>query len=136
MISACRMGVVETVKLLLERGAGVNTRIVGPHNRDGHSALMVAATRGDVAIVQALVDAGADVDARNEKHETAMLFAASNGHASVVQVLLQSGADWRSKNVWGYTPRMAASMNGHKEVTRMLRRHKRQRRHKGEDPLI
>ncbi len=49
--------------------------------------------QGDVAAMQTLLDAGADVNAEdNMERRTAFLWAASNGHADTVEVLLGAGA--------------------------------------------
>jgi len=52
--------------------------------------LMAAAMVGDVRMVQALLDKGADVHARlRETNETAMTFAERHGHAEIVRLLRQ-----------------------------------------------
>lgn len=51
----------EITKLLLDAGADVNAR----GEREGETALMLAAAKGDEALVKRLLKAGADVDIRN-----------------------------------------------------------------------
>src|SRR4030095_11805795 len=49
-------------------------------------------TRGDVAAVRALLQDGADVDARDRHGQTALMLAAHAGHDDVIAVLLEHGA--------------------------------------------
>lgn len=67
---------------------------LGDVNTRGHFGeypLDVAACRGDVEEVRALLDGGADVDARGEQGRTALHEAVGQGHAEVVQLLLTRG---------------------------------------------
>ena len=55
---AARTGNMESVNVLLRRGAGVDAR----ENTRGQTALMWAATEGHADVVRALIDRGADVN--------------------------------------------------------------------------
>eukprot|EP00877_Chromochloris_zofingiensis_P011338 jgi/Chrzof1/6458/Cz18g11190.t1 len=72
------LGFTDIVQLLLNRGA----------NRLDE-AMLQAATTGRTGIVKILLDAGADVHARQDE---ALRYAAEMGHLDTVQLLLQSGA--------------------------------------------
>jgi len=76
----------ETMKVLLEDGADVQTR-----STDGGTALMAAAgMAGDLRMVQALLDRGADVHARlRETNETALTLAEKYGRNEIAQLLRQ-----------------------------------------------
>ena len=66
-----------------------------------------AARAGDTAAVTALLDAGADPNARiSPRHggDTAMHLAAENGHTAAVAALLDAGADPNATNQDGSTP--------------------------------
>ena len=76
------------VQYLLRHKASVNA--VGD---DGRTALHQAATAGHVAIVQTLLDAGADVRRRDASGLDAWLLAAPSGQTSVMEALLEAGAD-------------------------------------------
>ena len=43
-------------------------------------------------IVQALLEAGADINAKDKYGKTALMFAAANGHTAVVVLLMKAGA--------------------------------------------
>ena len=69
-------------------------------------ALGVAAS---VAGLRLLLDAGADVDARDGWGRTALAYAAAVGNAAAVRVLLDAGADPDLADAAGATPLMAAA---------------------------
>lgn len=64
--------------------AGVNIHAV---NSAGDTALMVAASRGRLAVVNALLAQGADLQASARDGATALTLAARCGHAAVVEAL-------------------------------------------------
>ena len=65
-------------------------------------ALLLEASRnGNVDAARALLEAGADVDARNADGITALMMAAARGHVEVVHVLLEAGADVDARNAVG-----------------------------------
>ncbi len=53
---------------------------------------MFAARYGHADVVRLLLDAGADVNAKDEWNETALMFAAMSGHEDIVQLLTEAGA--------------------------------------------
>src|SRR6185436_1113955 len=60
LMTAARIGRVETVKALLARGAAVNA----VEQWFGETALMLATAENHVAVVRTLIEGGADVNAR------------------------------------------------------------------------
>ncbi len=77
----------ELVELLLEHGANVNHQ-----DKQGDSALILAAEFGRAATVQILLDSGADVSIRNDDGKTASQIASEKGHAETVKLLRGVGA--------------------------------------------
>ena len=75
------------MKALLARGATVDAK----DEARGQTALMWAAAEGHAAVVQALLAAGADVQARLPSGFTPLLFAVREGRLDVVRVLLEGG---------------------------------------------
>ena len=86
---AAQRGDLDAVRRLLQGGADVNTA-----QGDGMTALHWAAERGDEALGEVLIYAGARVDAGTRiGHYTPLHLAARGAHASVVTLLLESGSD-------------------------------------------
>lgn len=81
-IKKCR---VELVKMFLSYGVDVkDCQLPGLH---------MAARVGSLEIAQALVDAGADVNAWNYEHETPLQIAMEFGYSHVAEMLVKHGAD-------------------------------------------
>ena len=82
----------------------------------------VAAEKGHVEIVNALLAQNADVNAATTCGATALLFASQNGHLSVVQRLLAAPSIEVNKApaTDGTTPLHAAAMYGHVAVVQTL----------------
>ena len=55
--------------------------------------LVDAAKSGDLARVQALLDAAIDPNQRNAEGDTALMYACAQAHPDVVRCLLDSGAE-------------------------------------------
>ncbi len=80
-----------------------------------------AARQGDVAAVKALLDKGADVNAKFRYGATALFKAAERGNAEVVKALLERGADVSVKDTfYGATAMTWALDHSHVEVVRLL----------------
>ncbi|MGE0055255.1 MAG: ankyrin repeat domain-containing protein [Hyphomicrobium sp.] len=69
----------------------------------GNTALAVAAMAGHLAIVEALADAGANVDAVNNRRESPLMMAASNKRGAVFARLVAMGADVNRRDAAGAT---------------------------------
>jgi len=83
--------------------------------------LYEAARRGDAAEVKALLDKGADVNAKFRYGATALFKAAERGHAEVVRVLLERGADASVRDTFYGAKAMTWALDkGHVEVVRAL----------------
>src|SRR5579863_7362383 len=77
------------VEALLIAGADANT-----FQSEGQTALMTAAKAGSADAVKALLDHGAEVNAKESwRGQTALMWATAENHPAVVQVLVNHGAD-------------------------------------------
>src|ERR1700693_1672275 len=70
---------------------------------DGTTPLHYAAHDNDVAAVDKLIKAGANVNARNKFGSTPMSEAAANGNTVIMEKLLNAGADPNSPSADGMT---------------------------------
>jgi truncated hemoglobin YjbI/ankyrin repeat protein len=68
------------------------------------TALHQAARRGYVSVVQALLDHGATIDARDVKHQTPLRRAVNCRQVQIVRLLVQNGADPHAADRRGATP--------------------------------
>lgn len=84
--------------------------------------LMMAASKGDLAQVQSLLNPETQVNECDAFGNTALIYAAAAGHLEVVRLLLNNGADASLQNQMGVTASMRASANGHAEVLQLLER--------------
>jgi ankyrin repeat protein len=81
--------------------------------------LMLAASLGPLAVVDFLLDRGADIEGTDDLGETAMMRAAEAGHARIVERLLDRGAD--INRGWPQETALAkAQGHGHQTVVSLL----------------
>ena len=70
--------------------------------------------------MQAMINAGAYINATTDNGLTPLYRAAFHGTAEVIPILLQAGADVNAKNNNGWTPLHTAAAQGHAEVIPIL----------------
>jgi len=80
-------GNVESVSLLLDRGAKVNAA-----TQDGWTALHFACLRENKGLVELLLDRGADVGMTTMTGVSALSLATSKGDRDIIELLLDRGA--------------------------------------------
>jgi len=83
----------------------------------GESALMLAALRGQQALVVQLVARGAAI---NKGGWTPLHYAATGGHLRITAFLIGAGADVNAESPNGSTPLMMGAMYGNSEVVKLL----------------
>lgn len=79
------------------------------YDQDVASELIDAAQNGQAEKIQALPEAGADVNAKGENGMTPLMWAAFGGDAETVQVLLDGGTDVSLEDKQGTTAQWWAS---------------------------
>lgn len=83
-------------------------------------AIIMAASRGHVHVLQLLISAGVDVNAAMGDGTTAMMSAIENGHSEVAKILVESGAQVNAQMRDGTSALMLAAIRKSREVTRLL----------------
>jgi uncharacterized protein len=74
----------------------------------GMTALSFAAREGRLGAARLLLDAGADVNAREANGISPLVMAITNRHTAVAALLLARGADPNARDWWGRTPLWSA----------------------------
>jgi uncharacterized protein len=100
----------EFLSYLADEPGWMNAGQVGVMTRDasGDTPLHAALWAGDDEAAQALMEAGADVNARGDLSETPLHVAVATKNATLARHLLERGAAWDAVSELGYSPRQRA----------------------------
>ena len=114
---AVRLDDTEMVDLLIGAGARVSAA-----NRQGVTPLQLAALNGSAVMLDKLLKAGADPNARLTRFgDTAIMMAARTGKTDALRVLVESGARVNDKESWGGTTAlMWATAERHPDAVKLL----------------
>ena len=114
-LASAEAGRTAVVRLFLQAGIDPNSA-----DRSGVTALMHAAGRGDLPMMDMLLKAGTAVNARTpDGAGTAMTKAASSGRIDAARLLIKAGATRESFD----SALLSAMHNGHLEIFRLLLEH-------------
>ena len=125
IFTACVFGETDRVAALMKADPGLAAARTGPDHPfgPGFVPIIMAASRGRLEVVRALLDGGADPNALDRRGVTALHHAAGEGNAELVHLLLDRGANpnYRDEN-WESTALDWAQHEGHKEVAEVLKK--------------
>ena len=131
-------GQLDAMKALLRHGADItakirlwlelNVKFLAHNDNPGtpyqclEQGCLVAALAAEnrIEVMQHLIEAGADVNARDCENGTLLHVAAEFGHATCITVLIEAGADVNVLRVTGQTPISVAVESGHDDCARIL----------------
>jgi len=119
VVKSKRRARLVAVRLAAGQGGDVNSIW---ESSNSWTPMARAAVRGEVSVVRALAEAGADLNqARTTDGATVVFLAAQGGHVKVVRALTEAGADLnQALTTDGATPFFVATQRGHLEVVRAL----------------
>ena len=100
---------------LLDRGAELEHR-----NAEGRTPLVTATKANNIDAARALIEAGADVNAKDNIDDSAYLYAGAEGFDGILQLTLEHGADLSSTNRFGGTALIPACEHAHTSTVRIL----------------
>ncbi len=111
----------ELIDFLSKSGADMNA-----HDKNGHTALHIAVRRGDQALVERLLESGADINCRTFVNAyghggyAALHLAVLKGNRALVELLLERGADINRKTKDGRTALSIAGQGDYSELVDAL----------------
>ncbi|ELR23404.1 Ankyrin repeat and SPRY domain containing protein, partial [Acanthamoeba castellanii str. Neff] len=97
----------EVVKYLLDN----DYASIHETNNAGQTALMFAATNGDIDLLEYLLSRGASLDEKDENERTIFMYAASGGHSKMIRHLIAKGVDVNAKDKSSMTAVFYAATN-------------------------
>ena len=116
LLIAAQNGHTDICGLLMAHGSNVNEVLPGSK----HTALHLAACKGDNALVEALLSWGVEVNPQDHGGWTPLHAACQMGHLLCVLTLLKAGASITLPNNEGLLPIHAAAQHNRVEVVRTL----------------
>ena len=118
LYDAAEAGELKRVTLLVEQGVDKNQT----GGKYGDTALSAAAKNNHFAVVQYLVEQGADMNKGNTEGAgvAPLHYVCSRGHLEVAQYLLEQGADRDKADNYGRSPLHYAAADGRLETAKLL----------------
>jgi ankyrin repeat protein len=120
LLKAAKSGDLIQVKKFISE----NPNLVHSRTLMGDTPLILAVESGNSNVVAVLIEAGADVNAKDDSRITPLHWAAFYGRVTIAEMLLKAGADI---NATGFrhnnTPLQVAAAHGHAEVAEILISH-------------
>ncbi|XP_064627394.1 transient receptor potential cation channel subfamily A member 1 homolog isoform X2 [Lineus longissimus] len=113
---ACRFGRTNVVRELVKE----NKMVVNDEDEDSNTPLHLAALSGHTKVAVALIEASADIEARNCNLWTPLDCAAAKGWVKTCRVLLENDCPVDPMDKSKTTPLHLASAKGHSGVVRLL----------------
>jgi Ankyrin repeats (3 copies) len=114
-IEDARKGNLSAVQEFIKKSKDVDAT-----DKDGKTALMIAAAAGHRAVVEALLSAGAGLNKTDEPGRTPLMLAAEQGHLEISRLLISAGSDLKLKDQNGMTVFTLANSKGQSGLVKEL----------------
>lgn len=119
---------INAIKLFQEENGLPTTGRLDPQTKDrltnyrepSQFSLNEAVQLNDIVLVNALIDAGADVNEKDENGEAPLHIAVVEGYREIASLLIEKGAEVNVGNLRGLTPLHAAAWRGFRDVALLL----------------
>ena len=121
LTKAVKDGNTDLVRRLLDLGADPDLQVPIRRRNRIRNNLIRATLEDNLEIVELLLAAGADVNAKDVYGNTALIWASNKGNLDIVELLLASGANVNETNSSGYTALEYAVNKGYSEIEIALR---------------
>lgn len=106
---------IQVAELLLKNGVHIDAK-----DRDGSTALILAAEGGYKGLTELLTENGADINAQNGHGDSAITLSAKGGHEEVVAYLVEKNVDVNTANGDGDTALIMAARIGNQKIAKKL----------------
>ena len=122
LLSAIRKGNLEKVEQIIAK----NPDIIDDYEQEGldpldvTTPLMKASTYDSTLIVEALIEAGADVNKKNYRGSTPLIKACWEGNSDIVEILIEAGANVNWQTLDDYTPLTIACERNNLDIVEIL----------------
>ena len=116
LVQAAMAGDLELTRCLIGKNANLNAL----RKRNQDTPIGVAADRGHVEIVEALIESGAEINRQNRNGYSPLLNAVTEGHHKIAMALVSAGADLELRDSGGYTALLHAAFHGYEQIVRSL----------------
>ncbi|XP_037951151.1 protein TANC2, partial [Teleopsis dalmanni] len=114
--AAARNGCIDALGILISRGAKIDA-----YNKQGFTALWLAVKEGHWAVVEKLLQNGADIDeAVGATKKTPLMIAAEEGHIELLELLTDRGATLEAQDHDGFTALSWACLRGRQTAAKCL----------------
>lgn len=116
LLCAVKSGGWEIVEYILN----ANCKIINQTDKHGRSALILAASEGHLAILDILIEKGADLKSHDRDGLSALSWACLKGHYNAVLTLLNNDLDINHSDHSGRTPLDLATFYGDTKLVQLL----------------
>lgn len=120
---AVKLNAANDVPEIIRRGANINARVTCL-GKAGFTPLMIAAALGNAEVVNVLIAAKAEIEAKASDGGTALSVAATRGKATIVEALIRAGACINVHDSNGMTPLFTAIASNQPGAVEVLLREK------------